>query len=74
MVMLAFQDAIINTAKSVELNPASVDQQFYASMQAQGHLAQTYLPLSKAYLTAIIIGLSWLVALLSIVFGSYAHN
>ncbi|ECP8670311.1 conjugal transfer protein TraG, partial [Campylobacter jejuni] len=47
------------------LNPASVaanttyaDQQFYASMQAQGHLAQTYLPLAKAYLTAIIIGLS----------------
>lgn len=73
MVMLASQDAIINTAKSVELNPASVDQQFYASMQAQGHLAQTYLPLAKAYLTAIIIGLSWLVALLSIVFGSYAH-
>lgn len=80
MVMLASQDAIINTAKSVGLNPASVaantayaDQQFYASMQAQGHMAQTYLPLAKAYLTAIIIGLSWLVALLSIVFGSYAH-
>lgn len=80
MIMLASQDAIINTAKSVGLNPASVaantayaDQQFYASMQAQGHLAQTYLPLAKAYLTVIIIGLSWLVALLSIVFGSYAH-
>ncbi|EGK7562059.1 conjugal transfer protein TraG [Campylobacter coli] len=80
MVMLASQDAIINTAKSVGLNPASVaantayaDQQFYASMQAQGHMAQTYLPLAKAYLTAIIIGLSWLVALLSIVFSSYAH-
>ncbi|HFJ2274346.1 TPA: conjugal transfer protein TraG N-terminal domain-containing protein [Campylobacter coli] len=80
MIMPASQDAIINTAKSVGLNPASVaantayaDQQFYASMQAQGHLAQTYLPLAKAYLTAIIIGLSWLVALLSIVFGSYAH-
>lgn len=80
MIMFASQDAIINTAKSVGLNPASVaantayaDQQFYASMQAQGHLAQTYLPLAKAYLTAIIIGLSWLVALLSIVFGSYAH-
>lgn len=80
MIMLASQDAIINTAKSAGLNPASVaantayaDQQFYASMQAQGHMAQTYLPLAKAYLTAIIIGLSWLVALLSIVFGSYAH-
>ncbi|WP_434736076.1 conjugal transfer protein TraG N-terminal domain-containing protein [Campylobacter jejuni] len=80
MIMLASQDAIINTAKSAGLNPASVaantayaDQQFYASMQAQGHMAQTYLPLVKAYLTAIIIGLSWLVALLSIVFGSYAH-
>lgn len=80
MVMFASQDAIINTAKSVGLNPASVaantayaDQQFYASMQAQGHLAQTYLPLAKAYLTAIIIGLSWVVALLSIVFGSYAY-
>ena len=80
MIMLASQDAIINTAKSVGLNPASVaantayaDQQFYASMQAQGHMAQAYLPLAKAYLTAIIIGLSWLVALLSIVFGSYAH-
>lgn len=80
MIMLASQDAIINTAKSVGLNPASVaantayaDQQFYASMQAQGHMAQTYLPLAKVYLTAIIIGLSWLVALLSIVFGSYAH-
>ncbi|HFP7532457.1 TPA: conjugal transfer protein TraG N-terminal domain-containing protein [Campylobacter jejuni] len=80
MIMLASQDAIINTAKSVGLNPASVaantayaDQQFYASMQAQGRMAQTYLPLAKAYLTAIIIGLSWLVALLSIVFGSYAH-
>lgn len=65
MIMLASQDVIINTAKSVGLNPASVaantayaDQQFYASMQAQGHLAQTYLPLAKAYLTAIIIGLS----------------
>lgn len=40
MIMLASQDAIINTAKSVGLNPASVaantayaDQQFYASMQ-----------------------------------------
>lgn len=80
MVMFASQDAIINTAKSVGLNPASVasntayaDQQFYASMQAQGHLAQTYLLLAKAYLTAIIIGLSWVVALLSIVFGSYAY-
>ncbi|EJO4388844.1 conjugal transfer protein TraG N-terminal domain-containing protein, partial [Campylobacter jejuni] len=58
---------------SVAANTAYADQQFYASMQAQGHMAQTYLPLAKAYLTAIIIGLSWLVALLSIVFGSYAH-
>ncbi|EAL7765976.1 conjugal transfer protein TraG, partial [Campylobacter jejuni] len=57
----------------VAANTAYADQQFYASMQAQGHMAQTYLPLAKAYLTAIIIGLSWLVALLSIVFGSYAH-
>ncbi|WP_260511692.1 conjugal transfer protein TraG N-terminal domain-containing protein [Campylobacter jejuni] len=89
MIMLASQNAIINTAKSVGLNPASVAAnkscfcgckyclcgsailRKYA--QAQGHLAQTYLPLAKAYLTAIIIGLSWLVALLSIVFGSYAH-
>lgn len=80
MIMLASQDAIINTAKSVGLNPASVAantamriSNFMQVCKHKGHLAQTYLPLAKAYLTAIIIGLSWLVALLSIVFGSYAH-
>lgn len=47
--MLASQDAIINTAKSVGLNPASVaantayaDQQFYASMQARTHGANLF--------------------------------
>ncbi|SMC20181.1 conjugal transfer protein TraG [Campylobacter helveticus] len=80
MLLFASQDAIINTAKSVGLDPAAVaantaiaDQNFFASMQTQGRLAQTYLPLAKAYLTAIIIGISWLIAILSVIFASYSY-
>lgn len=80
MLLFASQDAIINTAKSVGLDSAAVaantaiaDQNFFASMQTQGRLAQTYLPLAKAYLTAIIIGISWLIAILSVIFASYSY-
>lgn len=80
MLINASQDSIINTAKSVGLDPNAVavntaiaEQTFFANMQAQGTLAQNYLPLAKAYLTAIVIGLSWLIAIFSIIFGSYAH-
>ena len=80
MLINASQDSIINTAKSVGLDPNAVaantaiaDQAFFASMQTQGRLAQNYLPLAKAYLTAIIIGLSWLIAIIAIIFGNYAH-
>ena len=80
MLLLATNDSIINTAKSVGLDPSAVaantamaEQQFQASMQAQGRMAQTFLPLAKAYLTAIVVGLSWLVALLSIIFANYAY-
>ena len=79
--MLNVTDAgIINTAKilgldarSMAANTAIADQTITTSMQAQGRLAQTYLPLAKAYMTIIVVGLSWLIAIISIMFGSYTH-
>lgn len=80
LVMNALDDGIINTAKMLGLNPQSfaantaiADQTITTSMQSQGRLAQTYLPLAKAYMTIIIISVSWLMAIISIMFGSYTH-
>lgn len=80
MLMNSLDDGIINTAKMLGLNPQSfaantaiADQTITASMQAQGRLAQTYLPLAKAYMTIIVVSVSWLMAIISIIFGSYTH-
>lgn len=80
LLMNALDDGIRNTASVLGIDPNSLaantavaDQSFIAGMQAQGKLAQTYLPIAKAYLTAIIVGLSWLMAILSIMFGSYQY-
>lgn len=80
LVMNALDDGIINTAKMLGLNPQSfaantaiADQTITTSMQSQGRLAQTYLPLAKAYMTIIVISVSWLMAIISIMFGSYTH-
>ena len=80
MVMNSLDDGIINTAKMLGMNPQSfaantaiADQTITTSMQAQGRLAQTYLPLAKAYMTIIVVSVSWLMAIISIMFGSYTH-
>lgn len=80
MVMNSLDDGIINTAKMLGLNAQSLaantaiaDQTITTSMQAQGRLAQTYLPLAKAYMTIIVVSVSWLMAIISIMFGSYTH-
>lgn len=76
----ALDDGVRNTASVLGLDPQSLganaaiaEQSFIAGMQAQGKLAQTYLPIAKAYFTAIIVGLSWLMAILSIMFGTYQY-
>ncbi|MCR6574436.1 conjugal transfer protein TraG N-terminal domain-containing protein [Campylobacter insulaenigrae] len=80
MLINASRDSLINTAKMVGLDPNAVatntavaEQNFMSSMMTQGMMAQTYLPLAKAYLTVLIIGLSWIMALLSIMFGDLRH-
>ncbi|WP_052043152.1 conjugal transfer protein TraG N-terminal domain-containing protein [Campylobacter sp. MIT 97-5078] len=81
MVLInALDDGINNTASVLGIDPNSLaanaavaEQSYVTGMQAQGKLAQTYLPIAKAYLTAIIVGLSWLMAILSIMFGSYQY-
>ncbi|EAL2460487.1 conjugal transfer protein TraG [Campylobacter lari] len=80
MLINASRDSLINTAKMVGLDPNAVatntavaEQNFMSSMLTQGMMAQTYLPLAKAYLTVLIIGLSWIMALLSIMFGDLRH-
>ncbi|HEC1759530.1 TPA: conjugal transfer protein TraG N-terminal domain-containing protein [Campylobacter lari] len=80
MLINASRDSLINTAKMVGLDPNAVatntavaEQNFMSSMLTQGMMAQTYLPLAKAYLTVLIIGLSWIMALLSIMFGDFRH-
>ncbi|WP_051871020.1 conjugal transfer protein TraG N-terminal domain-containing protein [Campylobacter iguaniorum] len=73
-------DAIVNSAKASGLDPSALawasavgDYQFTSQMQAQGMLAQKYLPKAKAYFTAIIVGIAWLIAILAILFGEYKH-
>lgn len=73
-------DAIINSAKASGLDPSALawasavaDQQFTMQMQIQSEMAQKYLPRAKAYFTAMIIAISWLIAILSIMFGAYQH-
>ncbi|EAK5749176.1 conjugal transfer protein TraG [Campylobacter lari] len=80
MLINASRDSLINTAKMVGLDPNAVatntavaEQNFMSSMLTQGMMAQTYLPLAKAYLTVLIIGLLWIMALLSIMFGDFRH-
>ncbi|TQR40856.1 conjugal transfer protein TraG [Campylobacter sp. MIT 12-8780] len=80
MPINALDDGINNTASVLGIDPNSLaanaavaEQSYVTGMQAQGKLAQTYLPIAKAYLTAIIVGLSWLMAILSIMFGSYQY-
>jgi len=73
-------DAIVNSAKASGLDPSALawasavaDQQFTMQMQGQGAMAKKYLPKAKAYFTATIIGISWLIAILAIMFGDYKH-
>jgi len=72
--------AVINSAKASGLDPSALawasavaDQQFTMQMQTQSMMAQKYLPRAKAYFTAMIIAISWLIAILSIMFGDYRH-
>ncbi len=60
-------------ARSMAANTAIADQTITTSMQAQGRLAQTYLPLAKAYMTIIVVSVSWLMAIICIMLGSYHH-
>lgn len=46
---------------------------FQTSMATQMIMAQKYLPIAKAYITALVVGLSWLVLIFSLVFGDYRH-
>lgn len=78
MLMYSLRDSTVNTAKMMGLDPNHVaasfsvaDQNFIMTMQTQGHLAKRMLPVVKAYVTCIIIGISWIVALLSIAFLNF---
>lgn len=78
--MNSLDDGLINTARMLGMSPASLaantaiaDQTITTSMQAQGRLAQTYLPLAKAYMTIIVVSVSWLMAIICIMLGSYHH-
>lgn len=73
-------DAIINTAKVSGLDPSALawssavaDQNLRTSMTSKGVVAQSYLPKVKAYFIAMIIAISWLIVILSIMFGDYKH-
>lgn len=73
-------EAIINSAKAVGLDPAAkawgsavANYNLTQQMQAQGQLAQTYLPKAKAYFTVIVVAVTCLIALLSILFGDYIY-
>ncbi|MCR2091850.1 conjugal transfer protein TraG N-terminal domain-containing protein [Campylobacter upsaliensis] len=80
MLINMTNEAIVNSAKSVGLDPAAkawgsaiANYNLTQQMQIQGQLAQTYLPKAKAYFTVIIVAITFLIALLCILFGDYMY-
>jgi len=80
MLINMTSDAVINSAKTAGLNPITLsygsaigNQQMTSQSQVQGLLARKYLPIAKAYTEFIIVALSWLIAMLSIMYGNYKH-
>jgi len=74
------QQGFVNSAKASGLDPAALawgtslgEMQATNQFTASGLMAKQYLPIMKAMLVAIVIGLSWLIAILAIMFGEYAH-
>jgi len=73
-------DAIVNSAKASGLDPSALawasavaDQNLRIGMANKALVAQNFLPKAKAYFIAMIIGLSWLIVILSVMFGDYKH-
>ncbi|MCR2114035.1 conjugal transfer protein TraG N-terminal domain-containing protein [Campylobacter upsaliensis] len=80
MLINMTNEAIVNSAKAVGLDPAAkawgsaiANYNLTQQMQIQGRLAQTYLPKAKAYFTVIIVAITFLIALLCILFGDYMY-
>ncbi|EAI5592847.1 conjugal transfer protein TraG N-terminal domain-containing protein [Campylobacter coli] len=80
MLVNSMRDGIKNMEKMYGMEegamatPASIAHyNLFNQMQAQGSLAQTYLPQAKAYLTVLIVGLSWILALFSVIFMDFRH-
>ncbi|EAM0277126.1 conjugal transfer protein TraG, partial [Campylobacter upsaliensis] len=80
MLINMTNEAIVNSAKAVGLDPAAkawgsaiANYNLTQQMQIQGQLAQTYLPKAKAYFTVIIVAITFLIALLCILFGDYMY-
>lgn len=74
------QQGFVNSAKASGLDPVALawgtslgEMQTINQFTASGLMAKQYLPIMKAMLVAIVIGLSWLIAILAIMFGGYAH-
>jgi len=79
MIINATKKSFLNAAKATGLSPSELA---YASAFTdkskenfflQGHLAKDYLPIIKGVLTTLIVGLSWIIALLSVMFNNFAY-
>ena len=80
MLIFSYRDGIKNMEKMYGLQEgqlasasAVAHYNFFNQMNAQGVMAQTYLPIAKAYLTALIIGISWIIAIFTVMFGDFRY-
>lgn len=73
-------DAIVNSAKASGLDPSALawasavsEQNIQMQMANKAVIAQHYMTKIRPYFIAMIVGLSWLIVMLSIMFGDYKH-
>lgn len=76
MLVHSYRDGIKNMERMYGLGEGTLattssiaHYAFFNQMIQQSTLAQKFLPLMKAFLTAIIIGVSWLIIIFSIITG-----
>ena len=76
MLVHSYRDGIQNMERMYGLGAGTLatassvaHYSFFNQNLQQGILAQKFLPLIKAYLTAIIVGLSWIIVILALLLG-----
>lgn len=72
--------SILNVAKANGISPNEVayasaiaQENFKNNLLVSGKMARDYLPIVKGVLVAVIVGLSWIIALLSVAFNNFSY-